>query len=439
MSCNRSGSRSGVFGADSEIDISMFFRQWQRYIDRQKPEYLATPLPSCFESDLVVVIPCYDEPGVNETLDSLRQCDPAPARVSVLLVFNSGERSDDRTVHQNRISYNETMAYARENNRSALSFFPLLFERLPRKHAGVGLARKIGMDLAVSHFFTCNKLNGVIVSLDADCTVSSNFLTAIRAAFIREPSLNGTIHNFRHRTEHNDDKLLRAVQQYEAYIRYFSNRLKWCGFPYYYHTIGSAFAVSADAYVRTGGMGRQQGGEDFYFLQKLFGLGHIRELNDAFVYPLTRFSNRIPFGTGPALQKIMAAPDGIMQVYSRDAFLALQQLFARKETFYRKQRPEIIAAMKGLHPSIIRFILDNDLVARIEDCNANSASLNGYQKRFFHHFNAFRIIKYLNFAHPDFFPLEKITEIALCDDDACTLGNLRIKPYLCARNHGNAP
>ena len=45
----------------------------------------------------------------------------------------------------------------------------------------------------------------------------------------------------------------------------------------------------------------------------------------------------------------------------------------------------------------------------IADCNANSASLAAFQKRFFQHFNAFMIIKYLNFVHPDPFPLVKIT------------------------------
>ncbi len=40
------------------------------------------------------------------------------------------------------------------------------------------------MDLAVEHFFLHDKANGGIVSLDADCTVSKNFLSAIRTAFL---------------------------------------------------------------------------------------------------------------------------------------------------------------------------------------------------------------------------------------------------------------
>jgi hypothetical protein len=43
-----------------------------------------------------------------------------------------------------------------------------------------GLARKIGMDLAIQHFLDTGNRDGVIISLDADCTVSPNFLTAYR-------------------------------------------------------------------------------------------------------------------------------------------------------------------------------------------------------------------------------------------------------------------
>lgn len=46
---------------------------------------------------------------------------------------------------------------------------------LPNKDAGVGLARKIGMDEACYRFESINK-NGIILCFDADCSCHPDFL-----------------------------------------------------------------------------------------------------------------------------------------------------------------------------------------------------------------------------------------------------------------------
>ena len=384
---------------------------WSSYIERQNPAYRATPIPPEFAADMVVVIPCYDEPSLFDTLYSLLACVRPNARVCTVIVFNSGERSSSEGIIQNRISFQQTNEFIEKYNDEGFRFFPLLFEGLPRKHAGVGLARKIGMDVAVEHFLSTGNCRGVIVSLDADCTVSDNFLSAIHHAFISDNHLNATVHNFRHRIYNSTRALENAVKQYEAYIRYYRAMLRFIGFPWYYHTIGSAFAVTADAYVRVGGMGRQQGGEDFYFLQKVFALEEIRELNDVWVYPLARFSDRVPFGTGPALQKIINRRGEILKVYSREAFVSLKQFFEMKDAFYLKNNQEVLDMLTALHPALQRFLKETLFMDDIADCNRNCASPAAFQKRFFHHFNAFRIIKYLNAVHPEPFPLEKIMSV----------------------------
>ncbi|MDO5524154.1 MAG: hypothetical protein Q4G48_08950 [Bacteroidia bacterium] len=383
-------------------------KHWQPYLKRQKPEYLQNRYPSDFVADIIVVIPCYNEEKLAVTLKNLCQCATPQAKTLVAVIINSSVRCGEPVVLQNRETYDEVIRFASENNTDALRFFPLIFENLPRKHAGVGLARKIGMDLAVEHFVSAQNPEGIIVSLDADCTVSPNFLTGISAAYRQSDKLCCTVQNFRHRAENNDPQLENAVRQYEQHIRYFSRMLQFVGFPYYYHTIGSAFSVSADAYVRTGGMGRQQGGEDFYFLQKVFALEQTRRLDDVFVYPLARFSDRIPFGTGPALQKIMEEPDGLMKTYSYESFRVLKELFDLRRSFF-KQNSEIIGQkIAALHPAVIQFVKEAGVLSEIEDCNRNCATPQSFEKRFFHHFNAFKIIKFLNFSHPDHFPFEKL-------------------------------
>ncbi len=379
-------------------------KHWRLYLYRQKPEYLQVNYPLDLAADMVVVIPCYNEKELLLTLQNLCACATSKAKTLVAVIINSSVLTNEKVVLQNRKTYDKVIGFAAENNSDTLRFFPLIFENLPRKHAGVGLARKIGMDLAVEYFLNIQNPEGIIISLDADCTVSPNFLTGIFAAYRQIDKLCCTVQNFHHRVENNDPQLENAIRQYEQYIRYFSQMLRFVEFPYYFHTIGSAFSVAADAYVRVGGMGRQQGGEDFYFLQKVFALRKTKLLNDVFVYPMARYSDRIPFGTGPALQKIINEPDGQMKTYSFESFLELKEFFNLRQSFFKQNAELIRQKIVQLHPAIIEFSEQTAVLSEIEDSNQNSATLLAFEKRFFHHFNAFKIIKYLNFTHPKFFP-----------------------------------
>ncbi len=381
-------------------------KHWQKYIQKHQA-YNKYPIPAEFNCGMVVVIPCFDEPDVLTTLKSLMECAPTQHPVGVLVVVNSSELSDETIVSNNRKTYDEVIAFAEKRNQSKLSFHALLCENMPRKHAGVGLARKIGMEWAVRGFLQMGNKDGVIISLDADCTVSENYLQLIENQFSTY-SPNCCVLNFKHRAKDDNPALQNAIDQYEEYIWYFRNALKAIDFPFYYHTIGSAFAVSADAYVRTGGIGRQQGGEDFYFLQKVFFLEKTTELMKASVYPEARFSDRIPFGTGPALEKILATDDGILRVYSVEAFQVLKSFFLLRIEFYKQPEGVVSALLEQLHISIQQFLEENKLLAAITESNENSATAITFQKRFFHHFDAFFIIKYLNFAHNYYFNLTPI-------------------------------
>lgn len=382
-------------------------KHWPAYLQKQRSEYLQPSLPEQFVADMAVVIPCYDEYELNFTLTDLTTCDPPETNTMVVMVINSTVKSNKEAVEQNRKTYREVQQFSQTFSTDRMLFVPVIVENLPKKHGGVGLARKIGMDLAVDYFHKTGNPKGILVSLDADCGVSKNYLRDIYRAF-QDKKVCCSIHNFRHRVQNNDEILEKAIREYEGYLRYFEKALKFTGFPYYYHTIGSAFAVSADAYVRAGGMGRQQGGEDFYFLQKIFPMGKVAVLDDVFVYPMARFSERVPFGTGPALQKIIAEPNGRIKVYAMDAFVALKEFFDRIALFFEQPENEVEALITQLHPSLHEFIRRNRMKTDIMDCKANCASIVSFRKRFFHHFNAFFIIKYLNFAHQGYFNSETL-------------------------------
>ncbi|MDD2243460.1 MAG: glycosyltransferase [Dysgonamonadaceae bacterium] len=384
-------------------------KHWRKYLSIQKKEYMQSALPIDFKADAVVVIPCFNEPALNITLTDILEKSTTEEKLLVVVVINSSVLTSESIVEKNRQTYLRTQEFAFVNSTPSVKIVPIIVEGLPRKHAGVGLARKIGMDLAIDYFLRIDNPEGIIISLDADCTISGNYFPNIINTFKTDKKISVVILNFDHRVEEGDLLLERAILQYESYIRYFENTLKCTGFPYYYHTIGSAFAVSADAYVQVGGMGRQQGGEDFYFLQKVFQMGSVKELPDVFVYPLARYSDRIPFGTGPALRKIIEDPENEMTVYSVDSFIVLKTLFDMKDTFFRQSEEFIQSNIGQMHPSIKDFLIEIHFVEDINDCNSNSATLVTFQKRFFHHFNAFKVIKFLNYVHPKYFELQSLS------------------------------
>ena len=221
----------------------------------------------------------------------------------------------------------------------------------------------------------------------------------------KEYDLNSATIAFHHRVEDLDetDPLRRATEQYEMYLHYYRSALEYCGYPYPYFTIGSAFAVTAETYTKAGGMGKQQSGEDFYFLQKVFPLGKTGFIDTTCVYPAARTSDRVPFGTGPALQKMLNENTTVKMTYRFKAFGSLKILFDNLDSFF-KQPDGIVNTFTGNLPEYLSVFLQKDgFSEKIAEINRHTATLSNFRKRFFQYFNAFKIVKYLNFVHPDYF------------------------------------
>jgi hypothetical protein len=85
-----------------------------------------------------------------------------------------------------------------------------------------------------------------------------------------------------------------AIGRYELFLRHFVLGLSLAASPYAYHSIGSAFACSASAYVKAGGMNRRTAGEDFYFLQQLAKTTGVARITGTTVFPSSRPSGRVP-------------------------------------------------------------------------------------------------------------------------------------------------
>ena len=367
------------------------------YLIRQKNPFcfLAPCLPPMA---LVVVIPCYDEPDIGRTIASLASCDPPGIDVGIVVVVNSSEHAPARALEQNT----KTIVEIEELKAKLpvwLNFFVLEAHGLPAKWAGVGWARKIGMDWALSHFNMHGNSNGIIASLDADTLVAPNYLASILHHFIENTrSVAATVY-FEHCTEDNGNahNTAEAVVYYELYMRYFKHALRSVGFPEAIYTIGSAFAVKAKPYADMGGMNRKKAGEDFYFLHKMVRLGAVTELNTTVVYPSARVSERVPFGTGPALKKWADGDQNLLYVYPYEAFQALEGFFKLIPNLYRQRTWDADVAQM-IHPVLLQFLNSSGFNTEANELLKNCSNVAVFAKRFFHLFNAFKIIKWLNYA-----------------------------------------
>lgn len=166
------------------------------------------------------------------------------------------------------------------------------------KAQGVGQARKVLMD-AISQVA---KPTDLIISLDADTLFGDDYLASVARVFERFPQAVALSNPYYHRLT-GEEPLDRAMLRYEIYMRHYAINLWLIGSPYSFTALGSAIALPISAYRKIGGMTAKKSGEDFYLLQKLRKTGWIANHNTSLVYPATRYSDRVFFGTGPALIK----------------------------------------------------------------------------------------------------------------------------------------
>ena len=350
------------------------------------------------DTSLIIVIPCFNEYNLIDTLVSLKNCDSAHGSVEVIVVINASIDSAEKVIRQNKITLKQTNDWIKANTSEKLKFFLIVENNLPSKHAGVGLARKIGMDEAVFRFEKIKNKQGVIVCLDADCNCSKNYFVEIEKAFFENRKANAASIKFEHNinTTLYDEKILKGITLYELHLRYYIEALRYAKFPFAFHTIGSCMAVRSGTYQKQGGMNKRKAGEDFYFLQKIIPLGHFIEIKSATVYPSPRVSDRVPFGTGKAMGTFLESNNHIYYSYHFKIFKILKIFFKDVPKFYEEgwSQEKSIAFFK---PLVFLFLESVNFLQKIEEFKNNSTNFESFKNRFYIWFNAFMVLKFVHY------------------------------------------
>jgi hypothetical protein len=305
-------------------------RHAKRQVDNTCAKYLAhyaepetqslTSFPPQLHFQHVVVIPAFQETAVFVE----RFVNSVLAQQSCLLIIVINQPDNDvglahqqaqlnlrdAIVQQGRVTWQQDnlalVDLYQENQQAKINSAVLIVDRF--QHAipaeqGVGLARKIGADLAVSLFNTGAIASPWIHSSDADAYLPDNYLIAHAKDDLAGKHVAATCCNFYHYSE--QQAIHQANKGYENALRYYVAGLVYAQSPYAYFTIGSTLSFDMLAYCQARGFPKRSAGEDFYLLNKLAKLGDVIYLPYVTIKLDARPSQRVPFGTGPAVQSIM--------------------------------------------------------------------------------------------------------------------------------------
>lgn len=345
------------------------------YLEKQRflPRQISSPPSPGLRT--VIVIPSFAEEGLIHTLNSLEACHQPDQPVEVIIVLNSGKHHEEAILAANAKTKQDFLAW---NQQRQLAYFLIEAGDLPKKHAGVGLARKIGMDEAVDRLEQSEAgRDGVIVNLDADSLVEENYLQTI-SKLADDRQYDAWSLYFEHPLEGKqfDQEIYDGIVLYELFLRYYIEGLRYAGYPMAFHTIGSSMAVRSKAYQAQLGMNRRKAGEDFYFLHKYSILGKLGECNDTMVIPSPRPAMKVPFGTGKAIQSFLDRGDGSWDIYPPVVFQLVKDFLSQIGEF-EKGWPENLSA------SIESYLTAEGLPDRLADMRQHATSEAMFYKRFY--------------------------------------------------------
>lgn len=322
------------------------------------------------------VIPAYDEnrelPECLQTISAAEKSE----NTAVIVVVNHPPGADEKNSLQ-----------LLEYLQNKPGVFPLY---LPDLAGGVGAARKAGMDAFLAARPAEQLEKTVIYSLDADTHVERDYFTLAAPAVLAHGAV---VFEFSHRPAATPAQQ-QAIDHYERYLRRYREKLAGAGSPYAFYTIGSAFAVRGDSYIRAGGMKVRQAGEDFYFLQTLAKSCGITFCPQVAVHPSPRISRRVPFGTGPAVGDIMAGnppaeiPDAAFERLAEIVAAATGEQLTSPEKF-----------LSALPEKSRCFLLQERFDSAWKKILANLPAKAGAGEKAFHEwFDGLKTLRFLHFS-----------------------------------------
>jgi hypothetical protein len=362
----------------------------------------------------VMVIPaCAEDIALIDTLKSVPK---TASPILIIVVINGRKDADDGTHERNQASYDAIRDHyesAQKGNVTTEAFKhptgTLLVvdqfskgQRFAAKE-GVGLARKIGTDMALFLWSGGHIVSSYIHSSDADVIFPSDVFQQTIDASPTE-SHSALLLPFWHEPSPDTPSLRRANALYEIKLRYYVLGLRASQSPYAFHTIGSTIAVHAHDYARVRGFPKRQAGEDFYLLNKLAKLRPVATSKGMALRIKGRCSDRVPFGTGKSIGEIHKSPNQDYVLYAPATFSALHDLHISMDSLFCAPVP--IRAQLAKHPSeeLLICLEKLKLLDGIDENIRRGMNPAQRKKNFHTHFDGFWTMKLIHQLRDDFYP-----------------------------------
>jgi len=382
------------------------YDKWKIYGDRKK-------------HNSIIVIPAIDEyENIKTLLTSLIQNDKELFPSTLILFIVNHTVSSDADIKQNNIKTIEYLKNIIDKKKNEDEFSQMIINsglqigfidaalkgfELDDKEGGVGLARKIGMDEALKFFDYDSSNKNILICLDADCTVSENYISTIREAFNKDNISAGYV-NFAH-DKTDEEENYKAIINYEIFLRYYVLGLKYAESPYAYHSIGSTMVCNVDSYIKIQGMNKRKAAEDFYFMEKLSKITEIKKIDGTTVYPSSRGSWRVPFGTGKRVTRFLEKVQNEYLLYAPESFSVLKKW---NELFYSDEilsSQEYLNNAEKISSALLDFLIGNKFAENWDKILKNTKSTNQINKQKQLWFDGFRTLKLIHHLRDSEFPL----------------------------------
>jgi len=370
-------------------------------IERKKQKYLKTksfikhaktqqvPLKETYQK--FIVIPCYNEYNyIFKTLKSInKQHINYLNNTLVIIVINNSDRASYQIKNNNKLTYSSLM-------KKKYTFEVIIIDcfsknnMFNKKIAGVGAARKTGLDFALQYA----KNDSLLCSLDADTIVSEYYLSTINKVFIKNKINSATV-NFAHQSSKNAI-INEGIKKYEIILKEVARSIKRAGSPYGYVSLGSTIICNVKAYIACGGMSKKKATEDFYFLQALSKYSPIFTIDKVLVFPSSRDTHRVYLGTGFRMQEYKSTKQFTNLVFSSKSFKFLKEIITianitwdKNFTIFQKH------ILKKLNKKVLDFLILKDIKNVWNKFQDNSKTQKQFMVFFHQWFDALMIIQLL--------------------------------------------
>lgn len=287
------------------------------------------PLPTIY-----FAIPAMDElEHLPQTLECIARQDYAGI-IKVYVCVNQPQSDYNQEPPPERIAGNRALWRMLEQNPWQLNLHPI--DRFSPEKAwrdregGVGAARQC----CINALLPSASDSDILINMDADTLFGSGYVSGM-AEQMEKTDADAVLPQYYHRLSGNDMQD-RAMLRYEIYMRCYLFNLQRIGSPYAFTALGSAICCRVGAYRKSGGFDRRQAGEDFYLLQRIAKCGKISIHPECTVFPSPRLSDRVPFGTGPAI-RLLQSGEGNYPIFPPEAFDLIAESYRRIPLFQKRE------------------------------------------------------------------------------------------------------